>query len=228
MITNFERQINMNRKMAAALCLLILFVIWTAAVSLIDVSPIGPLDSTVGFASMNGAFHDLTGVNMTLYDITDVLGLIPILIALGFGVFGLVQLIKRKSLFRVDSDIIALGVFFVAVAAVFLFFEVFVINYRPVLIEGELEASYPSSTTMLVLAVMPAVMIQFGRRIKNRSLRITVLALCTVFTVFTVLARIISGVHWISDIIGGMLVAAGLVLLYDAVCGILARKKGKH
>ena len=208
--------------------MLILFLVWTAAVSFIDVQPIGPLDSEVGFAALNGAFHDMTGVNMTLYDITDILGLIPILIVLAFAVLGLVQLITRKSIFKVDSDIIALGVFFVLVAAVYLFFEVFVINHRPVLIEGVLEASYPSSTTMLVLAVMPVTMMQLRKRIGNGTLRVILLTVCGLFTAFTVIARIISGVHWITDIIGGALVAAGLVLIYEAACVLLAKKSGKH
>ena len=218
----------MKTKMTAGICLLILFLVWTAAVSFIDVQPIGPLDSEVGFAALNGAFHDMTGVNMTLYDITDILGLIPILIVLAFAVLGLVQLITRKSIFKVDSDIIALGVFFVLVAAVYLFFEVFVINHRPVLIEGVLEASYPSSTTMLVLAVMPVTMMQLRKRIGNCTLRVILLTVCGLFTAFTVIARIISGVHWITDIIGGALVAAGLFLIYEAACVLLAKKSGKH
>ena len=148
---------------------LVAFVLWTVLVKFVDVKAIGPEGSSVGFAAMNGWFHRLTGENMMLYDITDVLGLVPILIAGGFGILGLCQLIKRKSLLKVDRDIIALGIFYIAVIGAFVFFEVCVINYRPLLIEGKLEASYPSSTTMLVMSVMPTAAMQMYERIKNNN-----------------------------------------------------------
>lgn len=106
-----------------------------------------------GFAAVNGAFHNLTGVHWTLYTITDWLGLVPIGTALGFAVLGLVQLIQRKALRKVDRSILALGGFYLAVMAFYVLFEKAVVNYRPVLIEGVLEASYPSSTTMLALSI---------------------------------------------------------------------------
>ena len=127
------------------------FALWTVLVCIVDVQAIGPRGSEVGFATLNDWVHGLTGVNMTLYTVTDWLGLVPIAVAFGFGIFGLVQWIRRKSLRAVDRSILALGGFYVAVMAVYLLFETVVINYRPVLIDGYLEASYPSSTTMLVL-----------------------------------------------------------------------------
>ena len=128
---------------------LLLFILWTLAVSVIDVKTIGPLESAVGFATINKLVHNLTGVNFILYNITDWLGLVPLAVCFGFGVLGFMQLIKRKIIFKVDYDILVLGVFYIIVIAVYLLFEVVVINYRPVLINGVLEASYPSSTTML-------------------------------------------------------------------------------
>lgn len=194
--------------------LLATFVLWTVAVMYIDVRAIGPRGSQVGFALLNGTVHSLTGVNFTLYNITDWLGLVPIFVCLGFGALGLCQLIKRKSVVKVDFDIIALGVFYAVVIAVFIFFEVFVVNYRPVLIEGVLEASYPSSTTLLVMCVIPSAAIQFKKRIKNNALKKLVITLCVAFTVFMVVGRLISGVHWITDIIGGALFSAGIVEMY--------------
>ena len=125
-------------------CLLTVFVLWTIAISYFDVQAIGPESSSVGFAALNGFFHSLTGVHMLIYTITDWLGLVPLCFVLGFGILGLVQMITRRSLLKVDYNILVLGGFYVIVMAAYLFFEVFVINYRPVLIEGYLEASYPS------------------------------------------------------------------------------------
>ena len=193
------------------------FVLWTVLVSFVDVRAIGPNGSSVGFATLNGYVHERTGVNFPLYTITDWLGLVPIGVAFGFAMLGLAQWIKRKSLLKVDRSLLALGGFYVVVLVAYIFFEIVVINYRPVLLGGYLEASYPSSTTMLVMCVMPAAMIQLRDRIKNYTFRRCVMILIAVFIVFMVIGRLVSGVHWLSDIIGGALISAGLVMIYASV-----------
>lgn len=200
-----------------SLCLLTAFVLWTAAVCLVDVRGIGPQGSTVGFAGINGFVHNLTGVHWGLYQITDWLGLVPIIVCIGFGILGLSQWIKRKSIRKVDRDVLALGGFYIITLVAYLFFERVLVNYRPVLIGGILEVSYPSSTTMLVMCVMPTAMMQLSSRVKNRALRNTVVVIITVFIAFMVMGRLISGVHWFTDIVGGMLLSAGLVAMYDSV-----------
>jgi undecaprenyl-diphosphatase len=186
-------------------------------VCLVDVQAIGPLGSEVGFATLNGWFHRTTGVHLSLYNITDAISILPLAIIGGFGVLGLVQMIRRRSPLKVDRDILVLGGFYVIVLAVFFLFEMLDINYRPILIEGVLEASYPSSTTMLAISVLTTAALQFRRRIPNRPLRIGVVAATLALMVFMVVCRTISGVHWLSDIIGGGLFSAGMVLAYDAL-----------
>lgn len=190
------------------------FVAWTVGVLLLNVQPIGPESSKVGMAAINGTFHDLTGIHMELYLLTDWLSLIPLAVIVLFGVVGLFQWIKRKQLFKVDEDILALGVFYILVMAVFCFFEAVVVNYRPVLIGGVLEASYPSSTTMLVLTVMPTAIMQLRRRIKRPVLNHALVAISSAYTAFMVLGRLLSGVHWLSDIIGGMFLSASMCFAY--------------
>ena len=210
-----------NRKMLwMGTGLIAVFVLWTVLVSVVDVRAIGPNGSSVGFATLNGYVRDLTGVNMRLYSITDWLGLVPIGVAFGFAVLGLVQWVGRKSLFKVDRSILALGGFYIIVLAMYIFFEIVVINYRPVLIDGYLEASYPSSTTMLVMCVMPTAMMQLHARIKSDVFRRCVLISIAAFTAFMVIGRLASGVHWLTDIIGGALVSAGLVITYASVSDI--------
>ena len=119
--------------------LLAAFVLWTLLVRFVDLKPIGPNGSTVGFATLNGFFHSLTGVHMWLYNLTDWLGLVPIGTAACFGVLGLVQWIRRKSIFAVDNNIFLLGAFYIIVIAVYALFEIVVINYRPILINQCLE-----------------------------------------------------------------------------------------
>lgn len=211
-------------RVASGLIILALFVLWTALVVCVDVRAIGPEGSSVGFAAVNGAFHALTGVHMGLYTLTDWLGIVPFVFVFGFAVLGLVQLIKRRSLLKVDRSILALGVFYIIVAIVYVLFEFVVVNRRPVLIEGVLEPSYPSSTTMLVLCVIPTAMMQLAWRMKSAPARAVVLILLGAFTVFMVVGRLISGVHWLTDIIGGVLVSAGFVALYAG----FAAPTGKH
>ena len=196
------------------------FVLWTVAVRLVDVQPIGPQGSAVGFATINGWVHNLTGVHMSLYTVTDWLGLVPIGAAMGFALLGLSQWMRRKHLKQVDFTILVLGGFYLIVMAVYALFEVFVINYRPVLIGGYLEASYPSSTTMLVLCVMPTAIMQLNTRIKSETLKRCATFGITAFTVFMVIGRLLSGVHWFTDIVGGALLSAGLVMLYHSIISL--------
>ena len=208
----------MKKKKTLAAALLAAFVLWTISLRHIDVQSIGPLGSSVGFATVNGFVHKLTGVHMGLYAVTDWLGLVPLFTAAGFGILGLSQWIRGKCLRWVDRSILVLGGFYMAVMAVYGFFEMVEINYRPVLIDGILEASYPSSTTLLVLCVMPTAALELRDRIKKTALRKAVLGAIYAFTVFMMAARLVSGVHWITDIIGGVLLSGGLVAVYRVCC----------
>ena len=218
-----ERQKNRRILISGFVCVA-LFVLWTLMVKFIDVKPIGPNESKVGFATLNRFVHEVTGVHMALYNITDWLSIIPICFIFGFAVIGLVQLIKRKSVKQVDSDILILGGFYIVVMAVFVFFEYCVVNYRPVLINGVLEASYPSSTTLLVMCVMPTAMIMISRRTKNQLLKSVVLFLLFLFTIFMVAGRLVSGVHWMSDIVGGAVLSAGLVMIFYSLIEMCSDK----
>ena len=206
----------MKKKLFAAIGMLVLFTLWTVLVCTVDVQKIGPNDSQVGLATMNEFLHNLTGVHMALYHVTDWLSLIPVGFAVGFACTGLIQWFRRKRLYKVDPAILALGGFYVVVMAVFLLFEHAVVNYRPVLIGGVLEASYPSSTTLLVLCIMPTTILRLHKQVKNGLLTAMLIA----FTAFMVLGRLISGVHWVSDIVGGCLLSGGLVMAYATACDL--------
>ena len=208
---------RIRKSFVSSMCLLTAFVLWTVAICFVDVRAIGPQSSSVGFAGINGFVHNLTGVHWGLYNITDWLGLVPIFVCMGFGILGLVQWIKRKSIRKVDYDIFVLGGFYIVTIAAYLFFESVVINYRPELINGYLEASYPSSTTLLVMCVMPTAVMQFNSRIKNKVLRNIIAVAIIAFIAFMVIGRLVSGVHWFTDIVGGALLSAGLVTMYYSV-----------
>ena len=214
-----------KRNLMLAVGLLLSFVLWTVVISFVDVQVAGPRGSSVGFATINRFVHNVTGVNMPLYVVTDWLGLVPVAFGFGFAILGLVQWIKRKNILKVDSDILVLGGFYILVLCAYLLFEEVVINYRPVLIEGYLEVSYPSSTTLLVMTVMPTAIMQLHARIKNIRFRRCVTVTLTAFTAFMVMGRLLCGVHWFTDIVGGALLSASLVMMYYSVVGLSVGNK---
>ena len=217
-----------KRDLLTGIGLLCIFILWTILIQFIDVQEAGPNGAKIGLATFNIWFHQLTGVHMTLYTITDWLGLVPIFICLCFGALGIVQLIKRRSLLRVDTDLILLGVYYVLVIFCYLIFEMIPINYRPILIEGRIEASYPSSTTLLVLSVMPTLKFQVDRRSKTALLRKASTIFVMVFSTFMVIGRLVSGVHWATDIVASILLSAGLFMVYRSSVLFTDGKRAKQ
>ena len=218
---------NEKNEFTAGILLLLAFVVWTVLIQTVDVQPVGVNGTTIGLASINTWFHKLTGVHMLVYTITDWLGLVPIFICLLFGILGLVQLVKRRSLFKVDKDIIFLGVYYVIVIFSYLIFEMIPINYRPILIEGLMEASYPSSTTLLVLSVMPTLKYQIARRSSHSVLKTAITIFVIGFSLFMVIGRLVAGVHWCTDIIGSVLLSMGLFKLYQFSVVCMDQKNSK-
>ncbi len=204
----------------------VLFVIWTVLIKLVDIQPVGVNGTDIGFTALNTWFHSLTGINMWLYTVIDWLGIVPLFVCAVFGVMGLVQLLKRKSIFKVDSDILILGFYYIIVILCYLLFETYPVNYRPVLINGLAEASYPSSTTLLVLCVMPTLIQQSDSRINSRHTAKTIKIFTALFSVLMVVGRLISGVHWLTDIIGSVLLSAGLFMLYKSAVAF-TQKQGE-
>lgn len=213
-----------KRTLAIGASLVSVFAIWTVLIQTIDVRPLGQNGTNVGFAALNCRVHQLTGVYMDLYIITDWLGLVPVAVCMVFCAVGIIQWVKRKHLSKVDFDIILLGIYYAAVIAAYLLFEMFPINYRPILINGFMEASYPSSTTLLVLSVMPTLAFQIDRRLKSVDIKRTLCILTNVFAAFMVIGRTVSGVHWLTDIIGAVLLSAGMFQIYKAAVLINDRK----
>ena len=204
---------------------LAMFAVWTALIQTVDVQPLGQNGTSIGFATFNCWFHHFTGVNMAIYTITDWMGLVPVTVCLIFAGVGLVQLIKRRSLFKVDADIIILGVYFAIVFLAYAIFEMIPINYRPILIEGRMEASYQSSTTLLLLSVIPALIEQIQRRLSAIRVKRIITIAAIAFSVFMVTGRLVSGVHWFTDIVGGELLSAGLFKLYKSAVMLSLKEK---
>ncbi len=203
---------------------------FTVAVRVVDTAPVGYNGGTVGFSFINDYFQKLFPFNQTFYTVTQLLGYFALAVAAAFGVFGIVQLIKRKSLLAVDGDIIALGVFYVLVLITYAVFTKIPVNYRPVVIDAAqgLETSFPSSHTMLAVCVFITAGMQIRKRIKGR-LGAVLSVICAVLTVFMIVGRIISGVHWFTDILGGILYSCFFISVYKLLGELLKNEEtGKH
>lgn len=215
-----------RRNIIISFILIILAVLFTVLVKNVDVKPIGPNESMVGFADINKLFHNLIGSNMAIYKITEVLGYIPIVMALVYVFIGLKQLIKRKSLLRVDKEIYVLALFYILVVGVYVFFEKFIVNYRPILIDGVLEASYPSSHTLMSICLCGSSIIINKKLFKNKLGDIENI-LSVILILLIVVGRIISGVHWFTDILGGIIISSALLVIFYSIISSIKPKSIK-
>ena len=216
---------KLNKSLIVGISLFVAFVVFTILVKVVDVAAVGPLGSKIGFSKINKSIFDGIGTSDLFYNISEFFGTLALIVAGVFVIVGIVQLIKRKSLKMVDNHILALGVFYVVVALTYILFEVLVINERPVLVEGVLEASYPSSHTMLSICILGSAIIEIQRLFENKKKLIIALdAISVVIMVIIVGGRLLSGMHWFTDIIGGILISLALVFIFHGVLKLIEKK----
>lgn len=213
----------MKKSLIYTICMFVISVVYTVLVKIVDVSPIGPEGSSVGFSTINGAVFNLTGYNDIWYNFSKLLGFFTFATVGFFVFFGVYQLQKRKSLKLVDKDLFVLGIFYAAVAIVYVLFEKVVINYRPVILDEGLEPSFPSTHTILAVCVMTTAAMQFSARIKDEKKRKQAVIICMAIMIAIIIGRILAGCHWLTDIVGGILISSVLILAYNT--GILYVKE---
>ena len=197
-----------------SLILLAVSLIFTLLVAFVGKAPVGPENSEVGFAALNAALHDRFGYNTAFYGVSSVLGYLTILTALINCVGFLVNLVKKKDLRMVRADLTATLGIYILLAVLYLVFEFVVINYRPVILEEGLEASFPSTHSMLAIAVMFSAARQIRTGMKESGIRSILIVLCILIGVLTPVTRFFSGVHWFTDILGGILYGLFLASLF--------------
>ena len=209
---------NKGKFIFAAVCG-ILAIILIILVGCVDVAPIGPEGTSIGLSHINKAAADLVGTNLLWYNITKYLGYIALLTAFAFAVAGFIQLVTRRGISKVDREILALGILYAVVIGLYIFFEVVIINYRPVIMPDETypEASFPSSHTMLICVVMGSTIMVLNKYIKNDMLRKILQVICSIIIIIMVVGRMLSGVHWLTDITGGVLISAVLLSLFSGI-----------
>lgn len=226
-----RKDLIMNEKIKAkavsAAFSFVAFILFTIVVKVFDVQPIGLNDTNIGCATINSAMQRLIGTNDFWYRYTEILGYFAIVCMFAFALVAFCMLVRKKSLKGVDYRLYALGVFYVIMLAFYVFFEKVIINYRPVLEDGELEASYPSSHTMLIICVMITAVHQFSYLLSKKTMRDAASAAACILAVSAPVGRLLAGVHWFTDIIGGILLSIALIALYHLMCTVIASRISK-
>jgi len=207
-----------NIKIIAGAGSMVLFLIHILLLKNVDVAAVGPQGTSVGFSSLNKAFNEFTGLNMFWYYLTQVMGFVAIAIVILFAVIGVLQLIKRRDIRKVDQCIISAGILYAVMFIFYVIFEKIEINYRPVIMPGDTapEASFPSSHTMLFCVVIGSVMALLPQYIDDKHNGKIIRALCSVLMALAVVGRLLSGVHWLTDIVGGILLSLSLLMIFLA------------
>ena len=211
---------NKRRNILISIILILIAILFTILVKVIDVKQVGINQTAIGFATINQLIFNYLVVNMIWYYITDYLGLIPILITIIYFIIGIIQLIKRKSIFKVDKEIIILGIFYIVVILIYILFEKVIINYRPILINNSPEASYPSSHTLMTICICGSSII-INKILFNNKITKYINLLSMIIILITVIGRLISGVHWFTDIIGGILISISLLITFHTIIDII-------
>ncbi|MBQ5491121.1 MAG: phosphatase PAP2 family protein [Treponema sp.] len=204
------------KKFVLPVCLTVAFIVFTVLVCCIDAQPVAPDGSLVGFATINQAVHKFFGISNTWYRVTQILGLVAIVVAFAFAVVGFVQLLQRRSFVQVDRSLIVLGCVYVAVIVLYILFEKLALNVRPVLTSEGLEPSYPSTHTLLILTIFGTARYQLKQYVSNKSWQIVIDVLCLLVMVTAVAGRLVCGVHWCTDIVGGVILSLALIRFYKA------------
>lgn len=190
---------------------------------------VAPNGGKIGLGKMNITVSYALGYGETWYKISKILGYV-VLAAAVFNVAVTVwQYFKRKKLIAVDREFLCLCGLYAAVAVVYVAFELFPVNFRPTSSGNNLEASFPSSHALLALTVCGSSAIVAFRKIGSRPWRIAAITAESVLAVALVASRTLSGVHWITDVIGSVILSVALVSCFvGGLCGIDADEKVRN
>lgn len=205
---------NKKRYLIGGFAFFLMFIIFTTIIKFVDVKNIGPHNSSVGLATINNFFVNKIGFHNKIYKLTEILGIIPIIIVLIYAIIGLYSLIEEKSFKKVNKNLYYLAIFYIIVLGIYVLFEKVIINFRPVIIEGILESSYPSSHTILAICICGSSIILNNSIFKNNKIAKLENIISFIIIIMLPLLRFISGVHWFTDIIGGILLSLSLLLFF--------------
>lgn len=187
------------------------FITLIVLVKSVDVARIGDSQVEIGLSTVNEKIFGRYGYLKFWHKLTNVLGYLSLFVAAFFVVYGIISLIKVKKISKLDKDFFALAASYVIMAFFYILFEKAIVNYRPIILNGKLEASFPSSHTMLTLVILGTAIVEIQRKIKNSTARYALTVVCEIIMAVMVVGRLLAGVHWFTDILGGVLLSGFIV-----------------
>ncbi len=228
---------QLKKQLILSLILFGAFIVFTFTISHADVQTVPAIsaetlhetDETeeVGMATLNLSVAEKISYHKSMVTVSKVLGIVAILLAVFFMALAVLEMIARKSVLKADKDLYVLAAFYLAVLLLYIAFDFLALNYRPVLLKEELEPSYPSTHTLIGICVFATSAMQFKNRIPQKAVNHTAVIFCLVCLAAIVITRFLSGVHWFTDIIGGILLSAFLISLYMIGIDLVKNKKEK-
>jgi undecaprenyl-diphosphatase len=218
------------RLLICSAALLFVFIIFTVLVSAADVRPVGFGGSDIGFAALNTGLRGSLGESKFFDVVSDLILILSLMVAALFAAVGVIQLLKKKKLFKVDHAVLLLGAVYLLIVLFYAIFEIASVNFRP----NAAEASYPSSHVFIVLAVTLTAAVYVKARCRDKKLTLYICAACAAAAALTAVCRLFSGDHWFTDIVGGLLLGGFLATLYGGALTLAdakmksVRRNSKH
>lgn len=204
-------------------------IIFTLMVAFFDVGPAGAeynsvvaadsgvhaLNSPeVGFSWLNGEiFRGTEPLQTAGWDkVSDIIMAFAIIVAAGFGIAGLVQLVKKG---KIDARIWKMWLVYGAMAIIYAIFEYLaVVNTRPTLNNGAVESSFPSTHVLVVATVLSLMVVALPKYLDDKKARVLIAVISAIATALVMTGRVMSGQHWFTDVLGALLWSLFLVSLY--------------
>ena len=215
---------KLKAPLIAALMFFAAFITLIVLVKSVDVARIGDSRTEVGLSTINEKVFSKYGYLKAWHKATDILGYLSLAVAAFFAIYGIISLIKVKKFSKLDKDFYALAGAYVVLAFFYILFEKAIVNYRPVILDGKLEASFPSSHTMLAFVILGTAIVEIQRKIKNSKVKYALTVAFEIIMAVMVVGRLMAGVHWFTDILGGVLLSGFIVSTYIFVVNLIDEK----
>lgn len=153
---------------------------------------------------------------------TDIILIASIASLAVFAILGLCQLIKRKSIKKVDKELLFMLLPLILMVIVYVVFDkVLIWNTRP---DGSGEPSFPSTHVMVVTTIFLLIALALPRYIKSKAACAVLDLMMLVFIILNGVGRVLANKHWASDVVGASAFSLIFALIYY-LTAIWRRKK---
>lgn len=206
---------------------LVLFNILMILLCFVNVKEVEPFGK-IGLYGFNNTYrHDY---NKTLDIISDVLLYLSIAAFVAAVVYFAYGLIKNKFK-KVDYRLLVYFIITVCVVITYLIFDhVVKLNNRPNIIDGELEGSFPSTHVLMatyLLLPLTTLFFKEGREKDTKKIDLDTIVTTIAFVIIGAMfvLRLWSGMHWMTDCIGGVLLGVFYFGFYYFITSFIKEKK---